>query len=66
MSDVYDNAPKCLATTRLLAGFWIEMISSTEPNGVFPILEVGAGIARTIRYLVSYLIEDELVSNISL
>ena len=43
--------------TRLLAGFWIEKMSSTEPNRVFPILQVGAGIGRTARYLVDYLIE---------
>ena len=57
MSDVYNNPPMHQATTRLLAGFWIETMSSTEPNCIFPILEVGAGIGRTARYLVNYLIE---------
>ena len=49
MSDVYNNPPMRQATTRLLAGFWIETMSSTEPNRVFPILQVGAGIGRTAR-----------------
>ena len=53
MADVYDNAPMCQATTRLLADFLVRAMAG--PNRVFQILEVGAGTGGTARYLVDYL-----------
>ncbi|XDG08964.1 hypothetical protein ABKA04_008579 [Annulohypoxylon sp. FPYF3050] len=54
MADVYENAPMCQATTRLLAEFLARSMSSTS-NRVFSILEVGGGTAGTAKYLVEHL-----------
>ncbi|KAI1444132.1 hypothetical protein F5Y02DRAFT_428086 [Annulohypoxylon stygium] len=54
MEDVYENAPMCQATTRLLAEFLARSMSPIS-NRVFNILEVGGGTAGTAKYLVEYL-----------
>ena len=54
LADVYDNAPMCQATTRLLADFLVKAFSAS-PGGKFRLLEVGAGTGGTARYLVDYL-----------
>lgn len=43
LADVYDNAPMCQATTRLLATFLAEAFAASRNGGTFRILEVGAG-----------------------
>ncbi|KAI0009448.1 hypothetical protein F4779DRAFT_617624 [Xylariaceae sp. FL0662B] len=55
MADVYENAPMCQATTRLLADFLARSFSSSKPGGVFQILEVGGGTGGTAKYVVEYL-----------
>ncbi|EXJ93208.1 hypothetical protein A1O3_01765 [Capronia epimyces CBS 606.96] len=53
VADVYDNAPMCQASTRLLAHYLARMFSTSQ--GIFRILEVGAGTGGTARYLVDFL-----------
>ncbi|OCL03381.1 hypothetical protein AOQ84DRAFT_392308 [Glonium stellatum] len=55
LADVYDNAPMCQATTRLLADFLAQIFSASQSDGVFRILEVGAGTGGTARYLIDFL-----------
>lgn len=55
LADVYDNAPMCQATTRLLAEFLVQTFSASQSDSVFRILEVGAGTGGTARYLVDFL-----------
>ena len=43
LADVYDNAPMCQATTRLLATFLAEVFAASQDGGTLRILEVGAG-----------------------
>ncbi|EXJ91405.1 hypothetical protein A1O1_04517 [Capronia coronata CBS 617.96] len=53
VADVYDQAPMCQASTRLLADFLGKIFANQ--HGVFRILEVGAGTGGTARYLVDFL-----------
>lgn len=55
VADVYEYAPMCQATTRLLAEFLLRIFSASPRDGIFRILEVGAGTGGTARYLVDFL-----------
>ncbi|KAL2130202.1 hypothetical protein VTI74DRAFT_6769 [Chaetomium olivicolor] len=60
MADVYEKAPMCQATSRLLAEFLARSFATSSEGGepcdrVFQIIEVGAGTGGTAKYLVDYL-----------
>ncbi|KAI5917195.1 hypothetical protein F4810DRAFT_718129 [Camillea tinctor] len=55
MADVYETAPVCQATTRLLSDFLARSMSLSSTGRAFKILEVGGGTGGTTKYLVEYL-----------
>lgn len=60
MADVYEKAPMCQATSRLLAEFLARSLAHSSEDGescgrVFRIIEVGAGTGGTAKCLVDYL-----------
>ncbi|KAJ4147493.1 hypothetical protein LMH87_002006 [Akanthomyces muscarius] len=55
MADVYEKAPMCQATTRLLADFLVKTFSSPHPRRSFRLLEVGAGTGGTAKYVIDFL-----------
>ncbi|KAK3938475.1 Methylphloroacetophenone synthase [Diplogelasinospora grovesii] len=55
LADVYDLAPMCRATTRLLADFLSRAFSPSNKNETFHFLEVGGGTGGTTKFLVEYL-----------
>ncbi|OAR02343.1 hypothetical protein LLEC1_04192 [Akanthomyces lecanii] len=55
MADVYEKAPMCQATTRLLADFLVKTFSSPQPRRTFKLLEVGAGTGGTAKYVIDFL-----------
>jgi acyl transferase domain-containing protein/SAM-dependent methyltransferase len=55
LAAVYDIAPMCQATTRLLADFLVQKFLVSQSDSPFHILEIGAGTGGTARYLVDYL-----------
>ncbi|KAI9714707.1 MAG: Type I Iterative PKS [Chrysothrix sp. TS-e1954] len=55
LADVYDLAPMCRATTRLLASYLAQVFPPNDKGEVFHLLEVGGGTGGTSRYLVEYL-----------
>lgn len=61
MADVYENAPMCQATTRLLSEFLAKALAHpTASRRPYRILEVGAGTGGTARYLISHLTSNNV------
>ncbi|KAL9093882.1 MAG: hypothetical protein Q9165_003805 [Trypethelium subeluteriae] len=55
LADVYDLAPMCRATTRLLADFLVKAFPPNDKRETFHFLEVGGGTGGTTKFLVEYL-----------
>ncbi|KAJ6173459.1 hypothetical protein N7485_006271 [Penicillium canescens] len=55
VADVYDLAPMCRATTRLVAKFMANAFPASNKGEVFHFLEVGGGTGGTTRFLVDHL-----------
>ncbi|KAI9661722.1 MAG: Type I Iterative PKS [Bathelium mastoideum] len=55
LADVYDLAPMCRATTRLLASFLTRAFPPNSQRGLFHFLEVGGGTGGTTKFLVEQL-----------
>lgn len=64
MADVYEKAPMCQGTTRLLSEFLAQTFLTTSEKGgsdrLFRIIEVGAGTGGTAKYLVNHLVKHNI------
>lgn len=55
LADVYDLAPMCRATTRLLGTFLEKAFASNRHGKTYHFLEVGGGTGGTTKFVVDYL-----------